>query len=59
MNVGKLGRAKNQRVVDFLREHEPSLVKDLGIFLGLILKDTQLEWKQVKVSFSIWRYMCY
>jgi hypothetical protein len=48
MNVGKLGRIKNNSTVDFVLNKEPSFVKCTRIVLGSIKKNMHLEWDILK-----------
>ncbi|RTQ45309.1 hypothetical protein EJV47_25890 [Hymenobacter gummosus] len=50
LTVGRKGRAKNQDVIDFVRDRQPGLIRDNKIFLGQLDNSKSFTWTSLDVN---------
>jgi hypothetical protein len=59
LTVGNKGRAKNKDVIDFIKKHNPNLIKNDKIFLGTIDNSKPFVWNDKNVNELIANFIDY
>ena len=59
LTVGNLGRAKNNDVIDFIKNNSPQLIKDNKVFLGTVDNSVPFTWENEDVNRLIANFIDY